>query len=153
MELPKFHSVFGRIHSSGPGVWNSAASRNVVRCLAPAAQPLATSDRRFFNRQKHISSFGTLTLVGHTVQLLCCFANAAGVDLCRAKTRVLKSAADQIAWGDKQIPVLLVQCNLASLIALSIPPGLRAKRKQTADVSMSGSFGFSVMPEGGGWVD
>ena len=100
----------GRIHSPGPRLWNSAASRNVVRRMAPAVQPLAIGDRRFFNRQKHVSSLGTFTLVGHTFQLALML-----IELCCAKTRVLKSsAAHQAAWKK----TILLFPYLAALIAI-----------------------------------
>jgi hypothetical protein len=71
-------------------VIESAASRNVVRRMAPAVQPLASGGRRFFNRQQHISFLGTFTLVGYTFQLVDSCTDAVGIELCLAKTTVLK---------------------------------------------------------------
>jgi hypothetical protein len=101
----------GRIRSPGPRLWNSAASRNVVRRVAPAVQRLAIGDRRFFNRQKHVFSLGTFTLVGHPFQLVDSCTDAVGIELYCAKTRVLKSsAAHQLAW-EKNNPLTSVFSN------------------------------------------
>src|SRR5260370_41883427 len=86
--------------------------------MAPAVQPLAIGDRRFFNRQKHVSSLGTFTLVGHTFQLVDSCTDAVGIELCCAKTRVLKSpAAHQAAVEKKPILWPFAAATILSLFA------------------------------------